>query len=326
MGPRAWSFWVEMPISAPNPSSSPSTNRVDALTRTAAASTSFTKRSAARDVVGDDGLAVAAAVAGDVGDGRVEGVDDPHRELQVEELGGVVVVGGDGGHPIAEDLVRGFVADQLDALESRGHLAEEGGGDVAVDEQRLGGVAHRGALGLGVLHDGGRHRRGRRWRRRTRGSCRRRRSRRARWRCRGPSGSATARPAGSARRSTPRRRMNSTAASWRVSSTSTSESCGQPGLGQPLAERRRDGDVRADGARRPAEERGVARLQAQPEGVAGDVGAVLVDDRHHAERHPDPVHPQPVRTGPAVGDLADRVRQRGDGPEPVRPWRGGACR
>src|SRR5690606_5591935 len=43
-------------------------------------------------VGGDDGLAVAAAVAGDVGDGGVERVDDPHGQLQVEELGGVVLV------------------------------------------------------------------------------------------------------------------------------------------------------------------------------------------------------------------------------------------
>ena len=47
MGPRACSFWVEMPISAPNPNSSPSTNRVEALTSTAAASTSCVNRSAA---------------------------------------------------------------------------------------------------------------------------------------------------------------------------------------------------------------------------------------------------------------------------------------
>jgi len=46
MGPRAWSFWVEMPISAPRPSSSPSMNRVEALTTTAAASTSRVNRSA----------------------------------------------------------------------------------------------------------------------------------------------------------------------------------------------------------------------------------------------------------------------------------------
>ena len=32
IGPRAWSFWVEIPISAPNPNYPPSVNRVDALT------------------------------------------------------------------------------------------------------------------------------------------------------------------------------------------------------------------------------------------------------------------------------------------------------
>src|SRR5665213_4419393 len=47
IGPRACSFWVEIPISAPSPSSPPSTNRVDAFTSTAAASTSRTKRPAA---------------------------------------------------------------------------------------------------------------------------------------------------------------------------------------------------------------------------------------------------------------------------------------
>ena len=39
MGPRAWSFWVEMPISQPSPNSPPSVNRVEALTYTAALST-----------------------------------------------------------------------------------------------------------------------------------------------------------------------------------------------------------------------------------------------------------------------------------------------
>ena len=32
IGPRACSFWVEMPISAPKPNSPPSVNRVEALT------------------------------------------------------------------------------------------------------------------------------------------------------------------------------------------------------------------------------------------------------------------------------------------------------
>jgi len=39
IGPRAWSFWVEFPISAPIPNSKPSVNRVEALTYTQAAST-----------------------------------------------------------------------------------------------------------------------------------------------------------------------------------------------------------------------------------------------------------------------------------------------
>ena len=46
MGPRAWSFWVEMPISQPRPNSPPSVKRVEALTYTAALSTLLTKASA----------------------------------------------------------------------------------------------------------------------------------------------------------------------------------------------------------------------------------------------------------------------------------------
>ena len=47
MGPRAWSFWVLMPISAPKPNSAPSVKRVDALTTTVPASTASVKRPAA---------------------------------------------------------------------------------------------------------------------------------------------------------------------------------------------------------------------------------------------------------------------------------------
>ncbi len=46
MGPRAWSFCVEMPTSAPKPNSPPSVNRVEALAMTTAESTSARKRSA----------------------------------------------------------------------------------------------------------------------------------------------------------------------------------------------------------------------------------------------------------------------------------------
>ena len=106
--------------------------------------------------------------------------------------------------------------------------------------------------------------------------------------------------------------MNSTAASWRVSSTSTSESCGRPALARPsrsaaamaMLERIAPDDPRRNAA--------LPGLEAQAEGVARDVGAVLVDDRHDAERHPHPVDPQAVRAHPAVGDLAHRVGQPRD--------------
>ena len=42
MGPRACSFWVEMPISAPKPNSPPSVKRVDAAAVMINASTRFT--------------------------------------------------------------------------------------------------------------------------------------------------------------------------------------------------------------------------------------------------------------------------------------------
>src|SRR5438034_166710 len=43
MGPRAWSFCVELPISAPIPNTPPSVKRVEALTYTQAASTPCSK-------------------------------------------------------------------------------------------------------------------------------------------------------------------------------------------------------------------------------------------------------------------------------------------
>ena len=104
--------------------------------------------------------------------------------------------------------------------------------------------------------------------------------------------------------------MNSTAASRLVSSTSTSASSGRPALARPSRSDAGDRHVRADRPRRAPQEGGVAGLEAQAEGVAGDVRAVLVDDRHHAEGHPHLLDAQPVGPGPAVDHLADRVGQR----------------
>ena len=91
----------------------------------------------------------------DVGDGVVERVDHPHRQLQVEELGRVVEVGRDTG---ARDACAGpFVADELDLGEGRVDPGQERVGHRRVHEQALGGVAHRRPLGLGVDDDVERH-------------------------------------------------------------------------------------------------------------------------------------------------------------------------
>src|SRR5699024_6810206 len=57
IGPRACSFWVEMPISAPIPNCSPSVKAVEVLTMTAAASTRVVNsRAAARSAVTIDSV------------------------------------------------------------------------------------------------------------------------------------------------------------------------------------------------------------------------------------------------------------------------------
>ena len=142
-----------MPISAPRPSSPPSLKRVLALTMTAELSTSATNRRAAARSRGEDGLGVARAVPGDVGDGRVDRVDDGDGEDLVEVFG--VPVAGLGGDHGRHERPAGVVAAELDPGINEGlrDAGEEAGGGRAVDEQGLDGVADPGALGLGVDDD-----------------------------------------------------------------------------------------------------------------------------------------------------------------------------
>ena len=79
-----------------------------------------------------------------------------------------------------------------------------------------------------------------------------------------------------------------------------------------------DRDVRPQGGCRAAQERGVARLQADAGGVARDVRPVLVDDRDDAERHAHPLDLEAVRPLPAVEHLAHRIGQTSDVAQPVR--------
>ena len=117
---------------------------------------------------------------------------------------------------------------------------------------------------------------------------------------------------------TPRRRTNSRAVSWAVSSTSRTPSPGRAGLRDRLAERRGDDAVGLERPRRSPQQSGVARLEAQGGGIGGDVRAVLVNDPHDPERDADALHAKPVRAHVTLDDLADGVGQGGHGPQAVR--------
>ena len=75
---------------------------------------------------------------------------------------------------------------------------------------------------------------------------------------------------------------------------------------------RDDRRVGVRGGRRAAQQHGVAGLEADAGGVGGDVGPSLVDHADDADRDADLLHAQAVGQRRAAHDLADRVGQAGD--------------
>ena len=75
---------------------------------------------------------------------------------------------------------------------------------------------------------------------------------------------------------------------------------------------RGDRGVGVDRLRAAAQDHAVAGLDAQRRRVGGHVRARLVDHGDDAQRHAHALDPDAVGAGLAAGDLADRVRQRGD--------------
>ena len=95
--------------------------------------------------------------------------------------------------------------------------------------------------------------------------------------------------------------------------TSWMAASGRPADAGPVGQRFADGAAGAQAVGAAAQDRGVARLQAERAGVGGDVGAALVDDADHAERHPDPVDGHAVGPGPGGHDGAYGVAEPSDG-------------
>ena len=92
---------------------------------------------------------------------------------------------------------------------------------------------------------------------------------------------------------------------------------GQSGVLKPRAQRADDGARRAEGLLAAAQHAGIAALDAQRGGVAGDVGPALVDDGDHAQRHAGLFDHQPVGALDAPDHAPDRIAERGDLPDAI---------
>ena len=312
IGPRACSFWVLMPISAPKPNSSPSMKRVEALTSTAAASTSRGEAVGRGQVAGDDGLGVAGAVPGDVVDGVVERRRRPRTASLRSRNSGAEVVVGRRAHCRRRCAGRASSptsSTPSSAAASRGRNASA---TDSVDEQGLGGVAHARPLRLGVDDDVERH---------------------VEIGGRVDVDVAVAVAVddvghgGVARGSTaisdgpPRGMRQSIEAPQpheldrRLAAGVLDEHDARRRAGPPWP-RPRGGPRRWPGSSRcapdePRRKAALPDLRHSAGGVARDVRPVLVDDADDAERHAHPADPQAVGPDPAVDDLADRIGQRG---------------
>ena len=156
IGPRAWSFCVELPISAPIPNSPPSVNRVEALTYTQAASTPSWKARAERVSRGHDRLRMAAAVRIDVSDRLLGRIDDADRKLEREVLGVPVLVGRRVDRRVRGRGAGALVAVQRDAGRVQGVQAPPAGTPAATSawtSSVSAALQTPGPLQLGVEHD-----------------------------------------------------------------------------------------------------------------------------------------------------------------------------
>ena len=92
----------------------------------------------------------------------------------------------------------------------------------------------------------------------------------------------------------------------------------QPGGLQAIGDARGDGAVGMDRFRAAPEDHRVAGFDAQPCGIRGHVGPGLVDDPHHAQRHPHAPHLDPGRAVIHSRYFPDGVGQAGNLRQAVR--------
>ena len=83
---------------------------------------------------------------------------------------------------------------------------------------------------------------------------------------------------------------------------------------RPGGKRFGDGEVRMDRFFPPAEDAGIARLEAQDGGIRGHVGAGFVNDADHTDGHAKLGDFESVRAGPRTNDFPDRIGEQCDLP------------
>ena len=89
-------------------------------------------------------------------------------------------------------------------------------------------------------------------------------------------------------------------------------------LAQPGFDRAHDGLVGMDRIAASAQDRRIPGLKAEPEGIRRHIGAGLIDDPDHAQRHSFLSDPQSVRPGLHIQHFTHRVVQGCDLPETFR--------
>ena len=88
---------------------------------------------------------------------------------------------------------------------------------------------------------------------------------------------------------------------------------GQPGRDEASLERGKDRTIAMDGFASPAQQRGIARCQAQSGGIGRHIGAAFIDDANHTQRHAHTRQAQAIGPFGRVDDGADRIVKLGHG-------------
>ena len=283
MGPRAPSFWVEMPISQPKPNSPPSVKRVEAFTYTAALSTAVQKACAAASSPVMMALGMARGMGRNVGHRLFQAAHHAHGQNIIQKLGVKIVRPGGRAR---DDGRRARAKAQLGVL--FGHALGQHGQKLPrhslVHQAHLGRVAHGRAAGFGVIDNGERHCKvGRPVHIDMADACARLNA--------GHLGlfhtgaNQPLAPAGNQKVHQAARGHQLARALAGGVLHKAHQRRRQPGRGKPRVQGVHNGRVRAYGLFAAAQHAHVAALQAQGRGVCRDVGAAFVNNGHHTHRH-----------------------------------------